>query len=654
MSLVPQPYRTDGHASGAKERQDDLFRQLRQEMSTAGDATVRIIVGRAGIGKSCLFTSLFGDLYEDFLDSKNRLRRCPRPIPLLPEHLKQAQSMRTDALIENFLRTDVASPMTSKTFKWLLVNGYATWLLDGLDELYSGDPGFFDFILDLITDKGSRAQVTIWCRDSLLTTSQEFAEFQETCSGGDVLKIYRLSDWQRKQKRQFVWIKKKGRLPKAGDGDSAEVSEFLDVLDSNSVLKSISGLPFYCSELLQHKDDGDLKRFGDEVELLNYTVDTMVSREIAKGMFDQNSFDEDGLNDWLETIAAEYVEGQYAGLASDEVQEYAELVLRDGLDRGVRDHILTSLRNFPLFQSGNEGGQVAFVHDLVADVVAARHYRKLINGGRKDTFRRLEHVDVDYPPLLRFMVHGIEEGGLNTLRSALRRVGKDRSFSVALTLMMLVSPGKDTLRKIETSFEDRLLVGVRFVDRDLAELSFRGSDLTNAVFERCDLRRASFPGTHLSRTMFRDCDLRGADLRRSRAQSIVAGQRMLSDVNRIHEWFAESSGVRDEGVRCPTAQQFVYLFGKYVTPLGEPKRDRLPERALVSGKRVEGAAVIEDCIKAAVSAGFMQPDHRERYSRTSGNQYAEMVEFVAHQRISAGIGRMLEKLCPRPACLHQL
>ena len=222
-SRVPQPYRTDDHPSGARERnQDDLFHQLRQEMSTAGDATVRIIVGRAGIGKSCLFTSLFGDLYDDFLDSKNRLRSRPRPIPLLPEHLKQAQSMRTDALIENFLRTDVASPMTSTTFKWLLVNGYATWLLDGLDELYSGDPGFFDFILDLITEKGSRAQVTIWCRDSLLTTSHAFAEFQETCGGGDTLKIYKLTDWQRKQKRQFVWIQKKGRLPKPGDGDSAE------------------------------------------------------------------------------------------------------------------------------------------------------------------------------------------------------------------------------------------------------------------------------------------------------------------------------------------------------------------------------------------------------------------------------------------------
>ena len=310
----------------------------------------------------------------------------------------------------------------------------------------------------------------------------------------------------------------------------------------------------------------------------------MVSREIDKDMFDQNSFDEDGLNDWLETIAAEYVEGQYAGLASDEVEGYAELVLREGLDERARDHILTSLRNFPLFQSGRESGRVAFVHDLVADVIAARHYRKLINDRWQDTFRRLDHVDVDGPPLLRFMVRGIDKNGLETLRSELRRVGKDRSFAVALTLMMLVNSGRDALRKIDTSFEDRFLVGVRFVDRDLAELSFRGSDLTNAIFERCDLRGSVFQGTHLSRTTFRDCDLQGADLRRSRVQSIVAGQRMLSDVNRIHEWFAENSGVRDQGGRCPTAQQLVHLFGKYVTPLGEPKRDRLPEKALVSGE----------------------------------------------------------------------
>ena len=59
------------------------------------------------------------------------------------------------------------------------------------------------------------------------------------------------------------------------------------------------------------------------------------------------------------------------------------------------------------------------------------------------------------------------------------------------------------------------------------------------------------------------------------------------------------------GRRCPTAQQFMHLFNKYVTPLGSPRRDRLDHRALTAGKRFAGAASMDDCIKAAVGAAYL-------------------------------------------------
>src|SRR2546425_3261102 len=57
----------------------------------------------------------------------------------------------------------------------MLVNGFTTWLLDGPDELYAGDPSFFEFLADLVTRKDYKAQIAIWCvssRDAAITRHQ--------------------------------------------------------------------------------------------------------------------------------------------------------------------------------------------------------------------------------------------------------------------------------------------------------------------------------------------------------------------------------------------------------------------------------------------------------------------------------------------------
>ena len=651
---IPQPFEVE---TDVPKRDQDLFLRLRDDMSDTTDATVRIVVGRAGIGKSFLFNALFADLYREFLAAKRQLRNRPRPIPLLPEHLKQTHSMRTDALIDNFLHTDVAAPMSSETFVWLLVNGYAAWLLDGLDELYAGDPGFFDYLLNLVTTPGSRAQITIWCRDSLLTTSPAFSEFQEVCDDGKTLQIYRLSEWDALSKRRFVWLKKHDRLPNREDGDSDEVRAFLQNLDKNDTLRRMSGLPFYCDLLLQHSESGSIGRFQDEVELLNYAVDTMVNREVEKGLFDRHSFEEDGLSEWLETIAAEYVEEQYAGFGSDQAEEYGQYVLRDGLDHETQRHVLTSLLQFPLFRAGSESGKVAFVHDLIADAVAARHYRKLLGQRPHDVLQRLGRVDIDCPPLLRFIAHGIDEDTANALIPELRRPSKDRWFAVALTLFMLARPARLFLRHARVDLEDRDLVGVRFANIDLSECSFRGSDLSYAVFEECDLRGAALQGARFNRTTFEDsCNLAGAQMgNMSRVHSIVVGRKVKDDIDEVQTWFAEKTGVGSRRQPCPTAQQFMHLFGKYVTSLGRPRRDSLSRRALEAGKRFDGAASMDDCLKAAVRKGYLdERSPRGTYRRTSGDEYAEVVAFVAEAKISNGIGKLIEELCQKPSCSHRL
>lgn len=146
---VPQPYKLQT-LSGEVLEGPDLLDPLIADLSKAATPSVRVVVGRAGIGKSFLFRALFASLYGNFLQAKASLGTKPRPIPLLPEHIKGIYALRTELLIDNFLRTDVASPVPRETFEWLLVNGFTTWLLDGLDELYAGDPSFFEYLMTLV------------------------------------------------------------------------------------------------------------------------------------------------------------------------------------------------------------------------------------------------------------------------------------------------------------------------------------------------------------------------------------------------------------------------------------------------------------------------------------------------------------------------
>ncbi len=654
---VPQPFRLEDGTGGS---QSDLFDQLRDELATADAPTVRVIVGRAGIGKSFLFRALFDGLYGDFLSAKAQQRATPRPIPLLPEHLKGTYALRTEALIENFLRTDVAVPVARETFEWLLINGFATWLLDGLDELYAGDPGFFEYLFDLLASSDSKAQIMIWCRDSVLTTSDAFAEFRDICGGTTALKIYRLSEWERGSKRQFAWLGLEGRLPKSGEQDSTNVNAFLTGLDRSQTLRSLSGLPFYCDLLLQQHQAGTLPDFTDDVALLNHVIDQMVDREVKKGLLDLHLFEANGLFEWLEQIALDYVEGQrYADINRDQAMEYGQLVLRAGLDEKTRQHILTSLVQFPLFRAGEKTGLIAFAHDLIAETLAARAYMRLLARRPREVAERLTRVDLEDPTLLRFIASRLDREVEEALIEEMRRGSlHGRGLAVALSLLLLARPGRNLIKQIGAGLEGQDLVAVRFERRDLSSVSFRGSDLSHAVFTDCDLRGARFEGAFLNRTRFDGNnelqDAHFGDL--SRVHSVWGGRKLLEDPDKVRAWVAEATGAPEApGEPCPTALQVAHIFSKYITPLGEPRRDDLKRDALLAGKRFGGAAMTEACLEETVRCGYLTaPDYRDRFRRAQGDKYAEMVTFVRDSAISDGIGRLIAGLCRRRGCLHRL
>jgi len=652
---TPQPY-SEERADGQSNLGADLYDSIRNELNKDQDSTIRVIMGRAGAGKTFLFRALFARLYDDFLQAKARQGIGRRPVPLLPEHLKGTYALRTELLIENFLRTDVATPVPRETFEWLLVHGFTSWFFDGLDELYAGDPDFFEYLTEIATRKDSKAQITIWCRDSLLTTSDEFSDFRDLF--GSSLKVYHLSAWERPSKRHFTWLSLEKKPPGDKTTDTTQVAHFMQAIDASVTLRSLSGLPFYCKTLLDQYCEGGTLEFADDVAMLSSAVGKMIDRETAKGLIDLRLFEPNGLRDWLELIAVNCVENPHADVDRSEVEEYGRMVVLRDVDDKTRNHLLLTLLQFPLFQAGSGTGRIGFAHELIAQAVASELYVQLLGRDPSIVARRLANIDIE-SPILRFVAKKMNQEAVDSVKHALGvSPSEGRTLGLLLTLLMLARPDADLIKSLYVNLEGRSLAGVRFMGRDLRDISFRRTDLSSVQFDNCDLRGAQFAGAYLNRTRFDgSTQLEGAEFGDlSRAHSIFAGKELLDDLSKIRKWISQRTGRPEHpGEPCPTAQQLHRVLSKFITPLGEPKRDQLDRRGLVGGRQYEGAARAEECVGGLVKYEFVTgPDFRGRFRRAAGDKYKEIVEFVRDARMSDGLGRLVSELCPRRGCLHQL
>ncbi len=384
----------------------------------------------------------------------------------------------------------------------------------------------------------------------------------------------------------------------------------------------------------------------------------MVTREREKGLLHESYFEEDGLADWMEEIAVDYVEGQgYA--ETDQAREYGEYVLQSNLDSDRRDDILRSLLQFPLFSPSEGTGRIAFAHDLIAQALAARFYLKQIGRQRTSVFSRLVGVDFEDPVLLRFVASRLTPEMTAFVFDRVRNgVVTEADYGAALFLLLLVRPDRDLVARENLQFAGQNLAGVPFVDRDLAEHRFIECNLSRVSFRDCDLRGASFEGAFLSRTRFVDCDLAEARFGNiNRIESIAFGKTIIHDNVAIRDRLFRETGRTLDVLAdpCPTALQVVKLLSKFVTPLGRARRNQLDERGLLAGRRVRGAPSVDACVRELVQFGYLTgPDFRRRYSRCAGDGYREIVMAVKDGALSEGIGNVVGRLCRRAGCLHQV
>ncbi|MBX2802912.1 MAG: hypothetical protein KTR31_34840 [Myxococcales bacterium] len=431
---VPQPYLApDGSGAGA-----DVVSAIADDLAgRPSRARLRIIDGSAGGGKSVAFQALALQLHESFRQAKGRGVAGLRPIAFTERQLRGGRadtdgSQRVGDLIEACIATELARPVTRAQFEWLLVHGHTAWMFDGLDEVYSGDGAFFETVGALMDAPGSRAQILLCTRDSLLTTSAHLRVFvADSQQMGRDVELIELAPWDESAWRHLAWI----RLEQEREGrqDSPRIEAFVQQVTGSPVLRDLMGLPFYCDQILEMADD-DKVGIEDDFDVLTIIVNRMIEREWNKDLFDWSDFaagptpddagpssldvqpgaelprglgdvaqaDGDGL-EHLRVLTPEEREGVAQALKSAGRNSLLEILqslaharqrspsgspgplpvevarsltlMVSGLDPGSergRDAIMAILQ-FAFFGAGEASGTVSFSHPIVADFLAARH-----------------------------------------------------------------------------------------------------------------------------------------------------------------------------------------------------------------------------------------------------------------------------------------
>lgn len=643
---IPQPYKASSGEAGL-----DLLPRLQADLTRPGAGKpISLVVGPAGMGKSILLATLFAELHSTFLERKLAQELAPRPLVLLPEHIPLGDAPRVRAILRGFLSTEFARPLDERLFEWRVTHGLTSWLLDGLDEILSLDPQFFDDLLDLLTRPDPVAavgpmRIVLAVRDTLLATNEPLRAFVDEC--GDVVEVFRLEPWDAAGKRRFAQV----RL-------GASAAQLLPLVQESAHLDRLSGIPYFYSLLIDAFSDGELSKDLDEKQLLRSTVDRLLRRDIEKGIVDTAVTAVQDVIEFAESVAVEDLRNGFQGVPVEVVREWAQYILPDDLAPDQRNRWLANLTQLAFFMSGGLG-QIQFSQELIEQFLLGQALLRALDN-RRDTFLQLLSVrQLPWDWLaVRILADGVAaRGRVGDLSvAAAEHVGRVILFKNLIQVLLLAGITTDALRQLP--LEQRDLAGVAFRDMDLSGVSFRGSNLADTVFERCVLRGARFAGAILSNTGFErlgtgalaDADF--GDL--TKCHSIRADGRVLAGPQQVRAWLKrmQVASVSDEAP-CPTAQQLRHLFGKFVRPDGSARRSWLDEQALLRGTRFEGAADVPALVEAVIRHRYLVHEGgRDHVQRPGGDAYSEIVEYVRDLKLSEGLRALLDDVCPRPSCRH--
>jgi len=443
--------------------------------------------------------------------------------------------------------------------------------------------------------------------------------------------------------------------------DPPAVAAFLDSTNASENIRQLSGLPYYCSLLLNKQKEGQPVTANNEFDLLEGVIEAMKAREIEKGVILPDAFEANGLNELLETIAADYCGNNYSGTSADDIQVYSEMVLQSALSQDERQKLLISLVQFPLFAAADRPGVVSFTHELLAEYLFGKQLASTIEADPISVAAKLASKPAYKDALsFKYLVQKLKsQPALRTkiMDEFLRNVAPEKNLKVLLQLW-LSSTVQFTKLPSAIVLEGRDLSGLSFLWIDASNISFRHSNLTDTSFRECRLENVGFEGAYFIGTRFDKLDpnsLRGSHFGGiEHFEYIYVNSRTIDDRDAMRAWMAEQTGfVERHADPCATALQLRGIFKKFVHDDGTGRRDQLPLHALLRGTIYKGAPTPSDCVSACEKAGFVEPPNFRNYvRRVAGEPYDEVVEFIKNSKVEPRLRAMLDEICPIKGCPH--
>jgi hypothetical protein len=644
---IAQPYRL----RGADQEAEDLLADLLSEITRPADERgpkIHVIVGPAGMGKSVCFEALFARLYDTFQDLKARHRIAARPLALIPEHLMRADTSSFRAALRSLLASEFSRTVEQELFEWMLLNGTALLMVDGLDEIVARDTALYEDLLDLITKPGASAPLTVVLsvRDSLLATRSELRSFIDEYPS--LVTVYELCSWKPDSVARFARLEQ----PQMADA-------FLGLLSRNTELRDLASLPFYSHCILDNFSAGRITDATTETQLLELVTESMLDREYSpqKALLDEAVVKRADVLDYLEAVAASDWENQERGVSVVDLEVLARVQLPEEDDV---EPFVTNLTQVAFFRATTSAEAVTFAHDIIEEYFVARHVIRLLDRhGSVGALLRPLTTRVLAPESVALRIIADHVRAL-AMDEQLLRIAEttftDSSVGYKNLVQIVARAARDERRLCGASFDRRDLSGVHFSGLELSDCSFRDADLTGAEFRRCTLKSAAFESAVLNGTRFVDLPadaLQGAEFGElSSVYSITVERgRMLNDRAAIAKWLAGHTG-RNPSVMeaCPAAQQVRLVFGKFVEEHGEARRKQLGRRAVLAGARHFNPSRVLDSL---TTHGFLfRPDYRDSVRRCDGPLYSDMVQFRKSLMVATSVRQVLDEICDLPACSH--
>jgi hypothetical protein len=640
---IPQPYTNTSEEKSGVDLLGDLANVL---LRRGGDTRpINFVTGPAGMGKSHLFKCLFARIYDEFITSKKALQPAPRPIPLLAEHMNDAVAPRVRAGLQACLQSEFERPLREEVFEWMLANGLAVYLLDGLDEIIGRDPDFEMDLLNFLTSPraagNARPTVLVCIRDSLFQSSDALRAFSEDYAS--LVSVYRLDPWGLETQELFARRALGVRAP-----------EFVKLLRKRTDLASLAPTPYYCNLLTEDFAAGVVDENYTETRLLDHALERIIGREYQKGL-DETVVPMASVLDFAEALAGADMERDYKGLLPTTIREYADLVVASDVPEERRLRLITQLTQIFLWTAG-PAGTIHFAQEALEHYLVSRWLVRLLDRSSQILLAKLNLAPISPDSMIRRLVaSALTDDGRQQLGALAQQA---RPFPVAFKNAIQILSGASAIRAIlgAGSLENADLGGVRFESEDLTGVSFRNADLSSTEFIECNLQQAVFEGAVLNRTSFQKLGseaLLGANFGDLvRFVSIGVDGRLFESAGVAQRWIQRQTKRVEQVLEpCQAVLQMRYIFGKFVYLTGEPRTRELPLSAITRGKTFR--ADPEKMVAACVRAGYLTPaDYRNRIGRPSGDEYDELVQFVTKLTISPGLRSVLGEVCSVPNCAH--